>query len=109
MALRLDSVRLLIADDVGVGKTIEAGMIARELVDRGIARRMLVLCPAHLCDQWAQELSEKFGFEPVVLQPANVGRLQRNLPRADISIFEHYPSIVAGIDLSNRIAISLCY
>jgi superfamily II DNA or RNA helicase len=98
MALRLDPVRLLLADDVGVGKTIEAGMIARELVDRGIARRMLVLCPAHLCDQWAQELSEKFGFEPVVLQPANVGRLQRNLPRADISIFEHYPCIVASID-----------
>ena len=40
----------------------------------------------------------KFGFEPVVLQPANVGRLQRNLPRADISIFEHYPCIVASID-----------
>jgi SNF2 family DNA or RNA helicase len=52
MALRLDPVRLLIADDVGVGKTIEAGMIARELLDRGIARRLGVLTPAHLCDQW---------------------------------------------------------
>ena len=44
MALRLDPVRLLIADDVGVGKTIEAGMIARELLDRGTVRRVGVLC-----------------------------------------------------------------
>jgi hypothetical protein len=50
MSLRLDPVRLLIADDVGVGKTIEAGMIARELLDRGIAKRLAVLAPAHLCD-----------------------------------------------------------
>ncbi|MBC7292983.1 MAG: helicase, partial [Thermoleophilia bacterium] len=52
MALRLDKVRVLIADDVGVGKTIEAGLIARELVDRGEVSRMAVLCPPYLCDQW---------------------------------------------------------
>ncbi len=52
MALRLDPVRMLIADDVGVSKTIEAAMIARELLDRGIAKRLAVLTPAHLCDQW---------------------------------------------------------
>src|SRR5690606_8396948 len=51
MALRLNPVRLLIADDVGIGKTIEAGLIARELLDRGEIRRMAVICPAHLCDQ----------------------------------------------------------
>jgi len=50
MALRLDPVRLLIADDVGVGKTVEAAMIAREMLDRGLARRLAVICPAHLCD-----------------------------------------------------------
>ncbi len=60
LALKLEPVRLLIADDVGVGKTIEAGMIGREMLDRGIVRRMLVLCPSHLCDQWGRELSEKF-------------------------------------------------
>jgi superfamily II DNA or RNA helicase len=98
MALRLDPVRLLIADDVGVGKTIEAAIIAREMLDRGTIRRMLVLCPAHLCDQWAQELSEKFGLEPAVVQPANLGRLQRALPRGDISIYDHYPCLVASID-----------
>jgi SNF2 family DNA or RNA helicase len=62
---------------VGVGKTIEAGMIARELIDRGLIRRILVLCPAHLCDQWSQELSEKFGFRPAVVQPSNLGWLER--------------------------------
>lgn len=45
MALKLDPVRLLIADDVGIGKTIEAGLIARELLDRGEATRLAVLCP----------------------------------------------------------------
>ncbi len=60
MALRLDPVRMLIADDVGVGKTIEAGLIARELLDRGIAKRLGVLCPSHLTDQWERELREKF-------------------------------------------------
>jgi len=47
----MNPVRLLIADDVGIGKTIEAGMIARELLDRGLARRLAVICPPHLCEQ----------------------------------------------------------
>ena len=51
MALKLYVVRLLIADDVGIGKTIEAGMIARELLDRGEIRRFAVLCPPHLVEQ----------------------------------------------------------
>lgn len=51
-------------------------------LDRGLIRRMLVLCPAHLCDQWAQELSDKFGLRPAVIQPANFARLEREVPRA---------------------------
>lgn len=51
MALKLDPVRLLIADDVGIGKTIEAALIARELIDRGDIERMTVLCPPHLVEQ----------------------------------------------------------
>ncbi len=62
MALRQDPVRLLIADDMGVGKTIEADMIARELLDRGIIRRIRVLCAPHLCDQWEEELRTRFGI-----------------------------------------------
>lgn len=98
MALRLEVVRLLIADDVGVGKTVEAGMIARELLDRGLARRLAVLCPPHLCEQWEQELREKFGLSVAVIQPARIGRLERDLPRGDLSIYQYYPYLVASID-----------
>ena len=56
MALRLDPVRMLIADDVGIGKTIEAGLIAREFIDRGEIKRLAVICPPYLCDQWQNEL-----------------------------------------------------
>ena len=73
-------------------------MIAREMLDRGLIRRILVLCPAHLCDQWAQELSEKFGLHPAVVQPSNLGRLERELPRPDITIYEHFPCLVGSID-----------
>src|SRR5450759_1479228 len=52
MALKLDPVRLLIADDVGIGKTVEALLIAREMLDRGAAKRLTVLCPPHLARQW---------------------------------------------------------
>ena len=104
MALRLDPVRLMIADDVGVGKTIEAGMIARELLDRGVVRRIGVLCPPHLCEQWSQELSDKFGIETAVIQPSKMSRLERGIPRRDQTVFEFYPHLVASIDYvkSNR-------
>ena len=98
MALRLDPVRLLIADDVGVGKTIEAALVARELLDRGIVRRIGVLCPPHLCQQWADELRDKFGIETAIAQPSRMARLERELPRPDIQVFAHYRHIVASID-----------
>jgi len=72
MALRLPTIRLLIADDVGVGKTIEAGLIARELLDRGEIGRIAVLCPPHLVDQWQQELAEHFHLRAVALTSATV-------------------------------------
>ena len=68
VALRQTRVRLLIANDVGVGKTIEAAMVARELLDRGLGRRLGVLCPAHLCDQWQRALFEKFAIGTVLVQ-----------------------------------------
>jgi hypothetical protein len=64
MALRLPTVRLLIADDVGIGKTIEAGLIVRELMDRGEVQRVAVLCPPHLVDQWQGELQQRFNLPP---------------------------------------------
>ena len=94
MALRLDPVRLLIADDVGVGKTIEAGMVARELLDRGAVRRIAVLCAPHLCEQWAEELASKFHIDATVVQSATMARLERGLPPGEIGVFRHYPHLV---------------
>ncbi len=97
MALRLDPVRLFIADDVGVGKTIEALLIARELIDRGEVHRMAVICPPYLCDQWEKELREKFNLEAVVIRSSTIGRLERNKPKTK-SIYEYYPIQVISID-----------
>lgn len=98
MALRLNPVRLFIADDVGIGKTIEALLIARELLDRGEIRRFCVLCPPYLCDQWQTEIQEKFNLEAVVIRSGTVSQLERELPSQDHSIFSYFPFIVVSID-----------
>jgi hypothetical protein len=59
MALKQDSVRILVADDVGIGKTIEAGLIAKELLERGEAKRLAVLCPPSLAEQLAGGASKQ--------------------------------------------------
>lgn len=102
MALKLDPVRMLIADDVGVGKTIEAALIARELLDRGDALRLCVICPPHLCDQWQTELEQKFHIHAKVVRTSTLARLERDLPRRDLSIYEHYPYLVVSIDFVKR-------
>jgi superfamily II DNA or RNA helicase len=98
MALRQEIVRLLIADDVGVGKTIEALLIVREMVDRGLIERFAVVCPAHLCDQWETEAREKFGFDDVqVIRTDTAARLDRRI-QGDESVFRHYPFQIISID-----------
>lgn len=77
MALKLDPVRMLLADDVGIGKTIEACMIARELLDRGEIKRIAVLCPPHLAEQWQKELQEKFQIYAVTVLPGTAHKLER--------------------------------
>ncbi len=100
MALRLFPVRVFIADDVGVGKTIEALLIARELIDRGDVRRLCVLCPPYLCDQWQQEMREKFHLDAVVITPSTVSQLERQLPSGAHSVFGYFPYIVVSIDFA---------
>jgi superfamily II DNA or RNA helicase len=97
MALKLDPVRLLIADDVGVGKTIEAALIARELLDRGDVERFAVLCPPHLVEQWVSELEGRFHLRPVAVTAASAARLERNLPPSE-SIFTTHPHTVVSLD-----------
>jgi hypothetical protein len=98
MALKLDPIRLLIADDVGIGKTIEAGLIAREMIDRGEANRLAVMCPPHLVDQWVTELSTKFGIEAVAVTANSANKLERGLP-IGANLFEIYPFTVVSLDL----------
>ena len=98
MALRLNPVRLLVADDVGVGKTIETAMIARELLDRGVIGRLGVLCAPYLCEQWEEELRTKFNIDAAIVQSSRIGRLERGLPRGDISLYQHYRHLVVSID-----------
>ncbi|MHC5762885.1 helicase-related protein [Nostoc sp.] len=97
MALKLETVKLLVADDVGIGKTIEAGLIARELLDRGEVKRIAVLCPPHLCDQWQQELSEKFHIDAVVVRSGTASKLERNIPNND-SVFSYYRHLIVSLD-----------
>jgi superfamily II DNA or RNA helicase len=97
MALRLPTIRLLVADDVGIGKTIEAGLIARELLDRGEISRLAVLCPPHLVEQWQQELAERFHMKAVALTSASVAKIERDLPHG-ISLFDQHPFVVVSLD-----------
>jgi len=97
MALRLETVRLLISDDVGIGKTIEAGLIARELLDRGEVKRIAVLCPPHLCDQWQLELQEKFHIDAVVVRSGTASKLERDVPNGS-HIFSYYKHLIVSLD-----------
>jgi len=97
MALKQATVRLLIADDVGIGKTIEAALIARELLDRGEVHRMTVLCPPHLCEQWQRELAERFHIHAMVVRTATAARLEKDLPPGT-SLFDAHPFTVVSLD-----------
>ncbi len=97
MALKQEVVRLLIADDVGIGKTIEAALIVRELLDRGEISRLAVLCPPHLCEQWQRELKQRFHINAVVVRNTTANRLERGRP-ANQSVFEAYPFTVVSLD-----------
>jgi SNF2 family DNA or RNA helicase len=97
MALRLPVPRLLIADDVGIGKTIEAGLILRKLMDRGEVDTFSVLCPPHLVEQWVGELKARFGIEAVAVTSGTANRLERSLPLAQ-TLFDAYPFTVVSLD-----------
>jgi hypothetical protein len=97
MALRLDPIRLLIADDVGIGKTIEAAVIARELLDRAEIRRMAVLCPPHLAEQWQSELTEKFHIDAELVLSSTIQRLERDLP-VGVSVFDRHRFTIVSTD-----------
>lgn len=97
MALKQDPVRMLIADDVGIGKTVEACLVARELIDRGEVRGLAVLCPPHLAEQWQLALSEQFHIDAELVLSGTAARLERTC-RQDESLFERYAFTVVSTD-----------
>lgn len=97
MALKLDPVRILIADDVGIGKTIEACLIVRELIDRGEVDRLAILCPPQLAEQWQAELRDKFHIEAELVLPSTASRLERDC-RVGESLFDVYPFVIVSTD-----------
>jgi superfamily II DNA or RNA helicase len=97
MALKLDPVRMLIADDVGIGKTVEACLVARELIDRGEVAGLTVLCPPHLAEQWQKALADQFHIRAELVLAATAARLERTC-RQDESLFERYAFTVVSTD-----------
>lgn len=97
LALKQSTVRLLVADDVGVGKTIETGMIIRELLDRGEASRFCVICPPHLAEQWRRELYDKFQLDATLVLAGTIKRLERELAQGE-SVFRVHPYTIASLD-----------
>lgn len=97
MALRQESVRLLIADDVGVGKTVEALLIVRELLERRKISRFAVICLPHLCEQWQTEIRAKLDLEAVIIRSNTQARLDRQI-QGDTSVYDYYPYQVISVD-----------
>jgi len=97
MALKQNPVKLLIADDVGVGKTIEALLIVKELLERREIERFAVVCLPHLCEQWQEELKRKFDIDAVIIRSNTQARLDREI-QGDVSVYDYYPFQVISID-----------
>ena len=97
MALKQQTTRLLIADDVGVGKTIEALLVAKELYERKEIKRFAIVCLPHLCDQWQDEMKNKFGVEAVIIRSGTATALERQI-RTHENIFRAFPFQIISID-----------
>ena len=93
--------RLLIADDVGLGKTIQAGLIVAELLARGTAERALILTPAGLRDQWASELSQRFDIIATRVDFRAVRRRVSSLP-VGVNPWSTVPLAIASVDYVKR-------
>ncbi len=92
--------RLLLADEVGLGKTIQAGLVLADLRARDESARALILCPAGLCAQWVQELDVRFRIAAMVVDRAAMRRLQGSA--ADVGPWEQPSTAVASIDFAKR-------
>lgn len=106
-ALGMPRANLLIADDVGLGKTIEAGLVVQELLLRHRARTVVVVCPAGLCVKWQEEMRDRFGLEFRIVNTDAVRQLRRDRG-VGANVFTSFPRLIVSIDwLKDRRAQSL--
>ncbi len=94
--LKLSTVRFLLADDAGAGKTIMAGLLVRELMLRGLAERILVVCPANLAFQWQRELREKFDEKFLVLKGSDIR------DQFGVNQWMEQQRVITSLDLAKR-------
>ena len=94
--LKLARVRFLLADDAGAGKTVMAGLLIRELKLRGLAERILVVCPANLAFQWQRELKEKFDETFLVLKGGDLR------DQFGVNQWLEQPHVITSLDLAKR-------
>ncbi|MBN2383961.1 DUF3883 domain-containing protein [bacterium] len=94
--LKLARVRFLLADDAGAGKTIMAGLLIRELQMRGLAERILIVCPANLSFQWQRELKEKFNEKFLVLKGSDIRE------QFGVNQWLEQNKIITSLDLAKR-------
>lgn len=95
-ALSDNNIRYILADEVGLGKTIEAGMIIKELKARGLVKRILVVCPKGLVTQWEQEMAEKFGEKFHVILPSDHDTIKKVTGNDDI--YGQFEQVISPMD-----------
>jgi superfamily II DNA or RNA helicase len=100
-ALQMPRVNLLIADDVGLGKTIEAGLVVQELTLRHRVRTVFVVCPAGLQIQWRDQMRDKFGLEFKIVDSALLRELRRTRG-PHVNPWNHHPRLITSIDYLKR-------
>lgn len=100
-ALSMPRVNLLIADDVGLGKTIEAGLVVQELLLRYRARTVLVVCPSSIQIQWRDEMRDKFGLEFRIVDSEMMADLRRKRG-LHVNPWTHFPRLITSVDFLKR-------
>ena len=95
-AMENNTIRYILADEVGLGKTIEAGMIIKELKARGLVQRVLVVCPTGLVTQWASEMQEKFHEKFHVILPSDYDTIRRLTDSDDV--YGQYDMVISPMD-----------
>ena len=95
-ALETNNIRYILADEVGLGKTIEAGMIIKELKARGLVKRILVVCPTGLVSQWSAEMQEKFHEKFQVILPSDFETIRRLTDNDDV--YGQFDQVISPMD-----------